>query len=166
MKITPLDIQQQQFKVRFRGFDQRDVEAFLELVRNEFEVLIKENNSLKDKLRRRDEQIARYRDDEQTLKETMITAQKINEDIKTNAIKESEVIVSEAKLKAQEILNSAQLRSLEILEEIKELKRQKIQFESNLRANIETHLKMLEAETKKTEEIDVLEEKLEILKRK
>ena len=96
----------------------------------------------------------------------MITAQKINEDIKTNANKESEVIVSEAKLKAQEILNNAQLRSLEILEEIKELKRQKIQFESNLRANIETHLKMLEAETKKTEEIDVLEEKLEILKRK
>lgn len=166
MKITPLDIQQQQFKIRFRGFDQRDVESFLELVRNEFEELIKENNSLKDELRRKNEQIARYQDNEQTLKETMITAQKITEDVKTNAIKESEVIVAEARLKAQEILNSAQLRSLEIIEEIKELKRQKIQFESKLRADIETHLKMLEAETKKAEEFDALEEKLEFLQKK
>jgi len=96
----------------------------------------------------------------------MITAQKITEDVKTNAIKESEVIVAEARLKAQEILNSGQLRSLELFEEIKELKRQKIQFESNLRANIETHLKMLEAEAKKAEEFDALEEKLEFLQRK
>ena len=166
MKITPLDIQQQQFTVRFRGFDQRDVESFLELVRNEFEELIKENNSLKDELRRKGEQIEKYQDNEQTLKQTMITAQKITEDVKTNAIKESEVIVAEARLKAQEILNSAQLRSLELFEEIKELKRQKIQFESNLRANIETHLKMLEAEAKKAEEFDALEEKLEFLHKK
>ncbi len=166
MKITPLDIQQQQFTVRFRGFDQRDVESFLELVRNEFEELIRENNSLKDELRRKGEQIEKYQDNEQTLKATMITAQKITEDVKTNAIKESEVIVAEARLKAQEILNIAQLRSLELFEEIKELKRQKIQFESNLRANIETHLKMLEAEAKKAEEFDALEEKLEFLQRK
>lgn len=166
MKITPLDIQQQQFTVRFRGFDQRDVESFLELVRNEFEELIRENNSLKDELRRKGEQIAKYQDNEQTLKATMITAQKITEDVKTNAIKESEVIVAEARLKAQEILNSAQLRSLELFEEIKELKRQKIQFESNLRVNIETHLKMLEAEAKKAEEFDALEEKLEFLHKK
>ncbi len=166
MKITPLDIQQQQFTVRFRGFDQRDVESFLELVRNEFEELIKENNSLKDELRRKNEQVAKYQDNEQTLKETMITAQKITKDVKTNAIKESEVIVAEARLKAQEVLNSAQLRSLEIIEEIKELKRQKIQFESNLRANIETHFRMLEAEAKKAEEFDALEEKLEFLHKK
>lgn len=166
MKITPLDIQQQQFTVRFRGFDQRDVESFLELVRNEFEELIRENNALKDELRRKGEQIEKYQDNEQTLKATMITAQKITEDVKTNAIKESEVIVAEARLKAQEILNIAQLRSLELFEEIKELKRQKIQFESNLRANIETHLKMLEAEARKAEEFDALEEKLEFLQRK
>jgi len=166
MKITPLDIQQQQFKIRLRGFDQRDVESFLELVRNEFEELIKENNSLKDELRRKNEQVAKYQDNEQILKETMITAQKITKDVKTNAIKESEVIVAEARLKAQEVLNSAQLRSMEIIEEIKELKRQKIQFESNLRANIETHLKMLEAEAKKAEEFDALEEKLEFLHKK
>ncbi len=166
MKITPLDIQQQQFTVRFRGFDQRDVESFLELVRNEFEELIRENNSLKDELRRKGEQIEKYQDNEQTLKATMITAQKITEDVKTNAIKESEVIVAEARLKAQEILNIAQLRSLELFEEIKELKRQKIQFEANLRANIETHLKMMEAEAKKAEEFDALEEKLEFLQRK
>jgi len=64
MKITPLDIQQQQFTVRFRGFDQRDVESFLELVRNEFEELIRENNSLKDELRRKGEQIEKYQDNE------------------------------------------------------------------------------------------------------
>jgi len=165
MKLTPLDIQQQQFKKRLRGFDRKEVEIFLELVRTEFEELIKENNSLKDELRKKQSLLSEFKEREQTLKDAMITAQKITDDIKTNATKESELIVSEAQLRAQEIMNSAQLRASEIMDEIKELKRQKIQFEANLRALLETHLKMLEAEKERAEELTQIEEKLKFFQK-
>ena len=88
MRITPLEIQQKQFKHIFlRGLDPEDVQLFLEIVRTEFEELVKENNSLKDELRRRLGEIEEYRDRETTLKETMMTAQRISEDIKVNAKK-------------------------------------------------------------------------------
>ena len=142
MKISPLDIQQQQFHKKLLGFDPREVEVFLELLKNEF------------------------KEKEQTLKEAMLTAQRILEEIKTNARKEAELIVAESQVRAQELVNSAQLRSMEIMDEIKELKRQKIQFEANLRALLETHLKMIETEKEREEELTAIEEKLRFFAKK
>ncbi len=166
MKISPLDIQQQQFHKKVWGLDSREVEIFLELLRSEFEELIKENNDLKDETRKKTLELEGFMDKEQTLKEAMITAQRILEEIKTNARKEAELIVAEAQVKAQELVNSAQLRSLEIMEEIKELKRQKIQFEANLRALLETHLKMIDTDKEREEELTAIEEKLRFFAKK
>lgn len=166
MKISPLDIQQQQFHKRLLGFDPKEVEVFLELLRGEFEELIKETNDLKDEVRKKTADLMDYKEKEQTLKEAMLTAQRILEEIKTNARKEAELIEADAQIRAQEMVNTAQLRSLEIMDEIKELKRQKIQFEANLRALLETHLKMLETEKEREEEITAIEEKLRFFAKK
>jgi len=166
MKISPLDIQQQQFHKKLIGFDPREVEVFLELLKNEFEEIIKENNDLKDELRKMVAELEDFKEKEQTLKEAMLTAQRILEEIKTNARKEAELIVAESQVKAQELVNSAQLRSMEIMDEIKELKRQKIQFEANLRALLETHLKMIETEKEREEELTAIEEKLRFFAKK
>src|SRR5208283_3302811 len=85
MRLTPLDIQQKQFPMRFRGFDVDEVYSFLELVREELEELLRENGSLKEQLARADEQLQEFRHMESTLRETLMTAQqkvvKIHEDI-------------------------------------------------------------------------------------
>lgn len=166
MKISPLDIQQQQFHKKLLGLDTREVEVFLELLRNEFEEIIKENNDLKDELRKRTAEADEFREKEQTLKDAMLTAQRILEEIRTNARKEAELIIADAQVKAQELVNSAQLRSMEIMDEIKDLKRQKVQFEANLRALLETHLKMIDTDKEREEERTVIEEKLKFFVKK
>jgi cell division initiation protein len=166
MKLTPLDIQQHEFRSIWRGYDPKEVEQFMDLVASEFEDLIRENNLLKEEIIRLTGDLSELKDKEQTLKETMITAQKISEDIRYNAQKEAEIVVSEGQVKAQDIVNSAQLRSMELIEEIKELKRQKIQFEENLRALLNIHHKMLETAGEDENRGTPIEEKLDFIKKK
>ena len=133
MKVTPLDIQQQTFRRRIRGYDFREVEEFLNLLRDEFEGQILENQKLKEELTRLKNLVDEYRSKEEILKSAIITAQKITEDIRANSLKEARIVLSEAELKAEDIIREAQVRLGEILNEIKELKRQKLQFESSVR---------------------------------
>ncbi len=165
MKVTPLDIQQQTFRRRIRGYDFREVEEFLNLLRDEFEGQILENQKLKEELTRLKNLVDEYRSKEEILKSAIITAQKITEDIRANALKEARIVLSEADLKAEDIIREAQVRLGDLLNEIKELKRQKLQFETNLRSEIETHLKLLEAAQEQIEKVQAIEEKLRMMQR-
>lgn len=165
MKITPLDIQQQTFRRRIRGYDFREVEEFLNLLRDEFEGQILENQKLKEEQIRLRNLVDDYRSKEEILKSAIITAQKITEDLRANALKEARIVLSEAELKGEDIIREAQVRLGEILNEIKELKRQKLQFETNLRSEIETHLKLLEAAQEQIEKVQAVEEKLRMMQR-
>jgi cell division initiation protein len=150
MKLTPLDIQQQQFRKRLlKGYDKREVDMFMELIRNEMEELITENMNMKQQLKERTESLDEYKDREQTIKETMITTQRLKDAIHSNAVKEAQLIIADSKIKAEEIINGAQNRYMEITNDIKELRKQKIQLEANLKAVLETHLKMLDVESVK-----------------
>ena len=144
MKITPLDIQQQQFRVRFRGFDMVEVDNFLDLVANEFEELLKENNQLREEDRRKLARINELEAGEKELRNTLVSAQQITEEMKNNARRGGELIIEEAKMNAQRILDNAQSQTLQVETEINQLKRQRAQFEASFKANIEMHLKMLE----------------------
>ncbi len=147
MKLTPLDIQQQQFRKKLaNGYDRREVDMFMELVRNEMEEIITENMNIKQQLRDKTESLDAYKDREQTIKETMITTQRLKDDIHANALKEAELIIADAKIKAEEIVNGAQMRYMEIVGEIKGLKREKMQLEADLKSMLEVHLKMLDTE--------------------
>jgi cell division initiation protein len=145
MKLTPLDIQQQQFRAMLWGFDKKEVDSFLDLVANGFEDLIRENNGLKDELKRKEVQLEEHRERERTLKETMITATRIAEDVKQGARKEAEIVISQAEIQAEQIIQNAHTRLLRVMEDINELKRQKAQFEGSLRAMIQAHQKLIEA---------------------
>lgn len=165
MKITPLDIQQQTFRKKLRGVDPNEVREFLTLVREEFEGLIQENQRIAEEITRLRNRLEEYRGKEDTLKAAILTAQKITEDVRANALKEARIVISEAELKAEDIIREAQVRLGELLNEIKDLKRQKLQFETNLRNEIETHLKLLEAAQQQPEKVKALEDKLRTLQR-
>ena len=144
MRITPLDIQQKQFPMRFRGFDVEEVYAFLEVVREQMEDLLRENALLKEQIQRAENQIKEYRDMETTLRETLMTAQQMVEDYKTNARKEAELLIREADLKADSLLKEAQDRVVKIHEDIVDLKGIRRHFKEELKRLIESHLRMLE----------------------
>lgn len=144
MKITPLDIRQKRFATSLRGFTQREVEAFLELVAGEFEEVVKENISLKEELKRLQLRLDQHTERERTLQETMVTAQRISEDVKAAAKKEAEIILADAEHQAEKIVQGAHNRLVKVVEEINELKRQRVQFESQVRSVIDAHVKLLE----------------------
>jgi cell division initiation protein len=105
MKVTPLDIQQQQFKTRFRGFDIREVDAFLEQMAETVESLQKENQNLGDEVRRLELEIQGYRKREETFKRALLNSQKVLDQMKDNARRSAELIIAEAEVKAEKILN-------------------------------------------------------------
>lgn len=147
MNITPLDIQQQQFKGKMLGgLDPNDVDAFLQMVAAEMESLIRENTELKEQSRKVALQLEELSQREVTLRETMLAAQKVTEEMKANAQKEANLIVSEAELKGERIVADAENRLLQLNNQIHEIRRQKLQFETNLKSLLEAHLKMLTLE--------------------
>ena len=144
MKMTPLDIQQQQFKTRFRGFDVREVDTFLEQMADAFESLQRENNRLGQEIKRLQIEAQGYKEREESFKHAMLNSQKVLEQMKQNARKSAELVVAEAEVKAEKILSRAQNRLSQLHEDIAELKRQRSQIEVQIRSIIEGHSKLLD----------------------
>jgi len=165
MPLTPLDIQQQRFRSRFGGgLDKAEVDAFLNLVATEMEKLVRENNDLREDQRTMKRLLEDYRAREEALKETMITAQRVTEEIKRAAEKEADIILGRAELESERMLERAQERLTELLRDIGELKRQRAQFMAQSKAVIDQHRALL----KVAEDDDghKLEENLAVLRKR
>jgi len=165
MKITPLDIQQQQFKTRFRGFDIREVDAFLEQMADAFETLQKDNQNRSEAVRRLELEIQGYKKREETFKRALLNSQKVLDQMKDNARKSAELIIAEAEVKAEKILNKAHNRLAQLHQDIAELKRQRTQIEVQISSIIEAHSRLLEIGKEGTKESDDEDAKVRLLKK-
>ena len=168
MRISPIDIQQQQFKSRLMGYDKAGVDQFLELLAEELERLVRKNQDLQEELARTSATLAEMRDREETLKETLISTQKITEALKSTARREVDVLMAEAEIKAERLMHNAEERRLQLIEEVQEIKRQKVDFEVGLRGLLEKHIRMLDLNVVAIEQQDadarMLEEPLPFTK--
>lgn len=106
--LTPIDIQKKDFDVKFRGYDSSEVDLFLDMVVKDYEKIYKENIEMKDKINMLTESVENYKSMEQTLRDSIILAQKAAEEIRKNASDQAENIVKEAKIKADELRAEAQ----------------------------------------------------------
>jgi len=152
MKVTPLDIQQKRFHVAFRGYERTEVEAFLDVVREEMEGLVREVTELREFHQTYDERMRDYRDREDTLKSTMITTHKLAEDLRDNARKEAALMVKDAEIKYQQTLERAREERLRLESELIELRRQKHHFLEDMKKTIHMHLEMVHFEEGGSEE--------------
>jgi cell division initiation protein len=164
MNLTPLDIQQQQFRVRFRGFDIREVDRFLEKIAEAFSALQADNKGLREEIRRLKLETQGYKEREETFKRAMLNSQKVLEQMKENARKSAEVIIADAEVKAEKILNRAHNRLSQLHEDIVELKRQRMQIEVQIRSIIEAHTKLLEIGKESMAVMDASDGKVAVLK--
>jgi len=164
MKLTPLDIQQQQFKVRFRGFDIREVDRFLEHVSEVFASAQSDTKTLREEIRRLKLETQGYKEREETFKRAMLNSQKVLEQMKDNARKSAEVIIADAEVKAEKVLNRAHNRLSQLHEDITELKRQRMQIEVQIRSVIEAHSKLLEIGKDSMDAMDATDDKVAVLK--
>lgn len=169
MRISPIDIQQQQFKSRPFGYEKAGVDRFLESLAEELERLLRQNQDLQEELAHTNAALAEMREREETLKETLVTTQKMTEELKVNARREVDVLMAEAEIKAERLMRNAEERRVQLIEEIQETKRQKIDFEVSLRGLLEKHIRMLDLNTVAIEQQDadarLLEEPLPFVKK-
>lgn len=146
MKISPLDIQQQQFKVKtFRGLDPDDVDAFLQTVAGEMEELLRDNSQLKEQQSRQGRELLDLAEKERELRETLLSAHRVIEEMKANARKEAELIVSEAEIKGERIVADAERQLGELKSQLDEARRQKVQFEMGFKALLDSFSRQLSA---------------------
>ena len=170
MRISPIDIQQKQFKSRPFGYEKTGVDQFLEMLAEELERLIGKNQNLQESLDRVNATLSEMREREETLKETLVTTQKITEELKSTARREVDVMMAEAEIKAERLMHNAEERRGQLIEEIQEIKRQKIDFEVSLRSLLEKHIRMIDLNTVALDAPDadarMLEEPLPFIEKK
>jgi len=163
MEITPLDIQNRQFRVKFRGFDVKEVDAFLEQVAEAFRVLTESVQRTERALARSQREVAAYREREETFKSALINSQTVMEQMKSNAKKSADLIIGDAEVKAEKLLQGAHKRLSQLHEDISELKRQRQQIESQIQSIIETHTKILETGKEEMKVHDEQDDRLQLL---
>lgn len=125
------------------GFDPSEVSQFLNAVAQELESVIHERNRLMEALREKELQLLEYKDRDRVLKDTITTAQKMSERIKSESDREAQMILQDAHYKAEIIVRDSRDSLKNVYKDINDLKKIKLQFEANLKAMVQTHLDLL-----------------------
>ena len=144
MRVTPLDIRNATFPSSLRGYAREEVNAFLDMISDDYEGLLRESESLREKVIRLETQVERLSSNEAILQETLTTAQRLSEDLKRTAVKEAEIMIGEAEVKAEKVLDAAHRRAARLAGDLREMKQLRTRIAASVRATIDTHLRMLD----------------------
>ena len=144
MNVSPLDLRQQRFRKSFRGFDPVEVASFLAAVADDYEQALRETDRLRQDLMRMEAVLTEHREHEKNLQNTLMTAQKLSEDLKSNAEAEGRRIIREAEGRSNLMLEKTQARLEDIQREIDGLKLKRMDVETSIEANITTLRNTLE----------------------
>jgi len=151
--LTPLDIQKQTFARKFKGYDADEVRVYLQMVAEEIERLVRDVDRLSRENAMLREDLDDHSQREQILKATLLSAQKVSEEVKSNARKEAELIVKDAELLSDRLVGQAQARVADLERTIQDLKVERRSARNKLQATIDTiqQLLMLDAEQEANE---------------
>ncbi len=147
MPLTPLDIHNKEFSRRMRGYDEDQVNEFLDQVIKDYEGLIRENKELQTSLAAIEERLGHFTNIEETLSKAIIVAQNAADELKSNAKKESQLIVREAEKNADRIINESLAKSRRIAIEMEELKKQSMIYRTRFRSLLEAQIEILKEES-------------------
>ncbi|QWU14923.1 cell division initiation protein [Paenibacillus sophorae] len=143
MPLTPLDIHNKEFTRRLRGYDEDEVNEFLDQVIKDYESIIRENKELSNQLMALQERLDHFTNIEETLSKTIIVAQEAADEVKNNAKKESQLIIKEAEKNADRIINEALSKSRKVAIETEELRKQASIYRTRFRTLVEAQLELL-----------------------
>jgi len=144
MNVSPLDLRQQRFRGAFRGFDRIEVTSFMAAVADDYEQALREVDRLRQDLARMEAVLNEHREHEKNLRNTLLTAQKLSEDIHSNAEEEGRRIIREAEGRASLLLEKAQARLEDIQREIDGLRLKRRDVETSIEGTIQTLRNTLE----------------------
>jgi cell division initiation protein len=155
-RLTAMEIESQAFHSKFRGYDPGEVDLFLKSVAEEVERLNREHGEMLEELGGVRKELEELRAREQTLQKTLVSAQRMTDEMKERAGREGELLVQEARLQAERLLRDAQERLARLEMDINRSKLERGTFERRLRAILEQHLALLEMRDEAHGELDNL----------
>ena len=144
MRVAPLDMRQQRFKTVFRGFDKAEVVGFLTEAADDYEHALREIDRLRQDLGRVESLLTEHRDRESNLRNTLLTAQRLSDEIKDAAQNEARLVVKEAQGRSDLLLQKAALRLDEVERDINEMRLRRRGVEGSLEASIQALYHALE----------------------
>lgn len=166
MTVSKIDLLNKQFSRRMLGYSTTEVDQFMLELAEVLGSAADMQKGLRKKIKRLERAVKEYRQRDETLRDTLISTQKMVDDLKVSAGKEAQLIIDEARIKADAAVQNGHNRIAQLHEEIESLKRQRTQFEIQLKGLLNSHMEMIELsndpEKEKTEE---LESKLKYLKK-
>lgn len=149
--LTPMEIHNHQFKKSFRGYNENEVDDFLDRIVADFEKLLRDNERLKNQAETLNREIEQYRKLEKNLNDTLMVAQRTADEvissakknadnIKENTALECQNIRNQTQHEAQQLLDGATIKRDEILTEYNRLVREKHEFMLKFRTMLESEL--------------------------
>jgi cell division initiation protein len=144
MRITPLDIRKQEFRKAMRGLDADEVYAFLSTVGDEYESILNDNKALRERLLELDDKVQEYRKMEKTLRDTLLTAERVTLESKENARREAGLIIKEAQIEAEKALRDINTDAMNLRQEVSHLRGQRESYLGRMKVIAESLLKFIE----------------------
>jgi cell division initiation protein len=144
MRVSPLDMRQQHFRTAMRGFEKTEVISFLAEASNDYEQSLRENDRLRSEIQRLETMLQEHRERETSLRNTLLTAQRLADEVKESAQAEARIVIREAQGRADLLLQKAQGRLEEIERDINELKLRRGDAEGQLEGAIQALYRALE----------------------
>jgi len=146
MRITPMDIEQQEFSRSFRGYNEEEVDDFLDKIVKDYEELINENVRLNEEIERIQEKLKEFGEIEETLRSALVNTQKSAEEIKGRVEKEAKIIIEKAEMEAKALKQQVFQKEDLVKNEIDNLRRYKFTFKEKFKSMLNLYLKMIENE--------------------
>jgi len=146
MPLSPLDIHNKEFSKAFRGYQEDEVNEFLDQIIKDYEILMKEKKDLEERLKQTDERVGHFTTIEGTLQKSIIIAQEAAEEVRRNAQKEAKLIVREAEKNGDRIVNESLTKARRIAMEIEELKKQSKVFRNRFKMIVEAQLDLIDTD--------------------
>lgn len=141
--LTPLEIQKQTFSRTIKGYNLDEVRAYLHLVAEEIERLLRDTDRLARENAMMKEDLEDHSNRERILKDTLLSAQKVAEDLTGNARKEAELIVKDAELLADRVIGQAMHRVGDLEKAIQDLKIERRAVRNKLQGTLDTVQQMI-----------------------
>ena len=136
MKISPLDLRQLRFRTALRGFDRAEVAALLAEVADDYEFALREVDNLRQEVSKMEALLNQHREHERDLRNTLVTAQRLSDDIRANADAQAKQVVREAEGRSDLLLQKTQARLEDVQREIDGMKLKRREVENSLEASI------------------------------
>ena len=141
--FTAEEIRQITFEKVMRGYRTEDVEAFIENIADEFDSLEKEKKDLEEKLYVLAEKVEQYKQEEESIKTTLINAQRLGESIVADAKTKADTVIREATIKKNDIISSAYAEIEGTDEVLHRLKKEVSDFKRTVLGLYKSHIEIL-----------------------